>query len=166
MLETAAVYIIIAIGKKLIDHAGEDAGDAFDKSLGKLARWVKQKFADNQTGKLAIAEIAEASAGEDGEAERKQGSKYLIAALKDATANDPKATRELEALVAEVQKVTPPELILNGTLRVKEVLGGKLIGVKTVGDPHVKTTATAIIEIDKMTGGETIGVSHENSRPS
>jgi hypothetical protein len=162
MLETAALYIVIAIGKKLLDHAGNDAGDAFDKSLGKLAQWVKQKVAGNPTGEFAIATIAKASAGEAGEPDRKNGSNFLTIALQAATADDPVAARELEDLLAELKRDTPPELILNGTLRVKEVLGGTLIGAKIVGTPHGKATATGTIDADLVKEGTVIGVLHQN----
>src|SRR5271154_3522791 len=51
MLEAAALYISIAIGKKLLDRTGDDVGDAFDSSLRKLGRWVREKLAGRPTAK-------------------------------------------------------------------------------------------------------------------
>jgi hypothetical protein len=163
MLETAALYIVIAIGKKLLDHAGSDAGDAFDTSLGKLARWVKQKVVGNPTGDLAIAKIAEAPSGKDGEADRKNGSEFLTIALQAVTAGDPVAARELAALVAELKQVTPPELVVNGTIDVEEVMGGTFIAAMNVGESEGKTEVKGSFKAVKVTDGLIIGALNKKS---
>jgi hypothetical protein len=163
MLEAAAIYIGIAIGKKLLDHVGDDAGDAFDTSLRKLGRWVREKVAVRPTGKAAIDIIAAAPAGDAGAAIRDSGRKVLTAALEEVTADDPAAASELENLVTELKSLTPRGLVIDGHVVVGEVTGGTVIGAKARGPLPSDSKVTGRVDVTRATGATIIGALSEGS---
>src|SRR5262249_10208193 len=103
MLETAAIFIGLAIAKKALDRVGEHTGDAFVASLHKLGDWVREKVMRRPTGKMAIEMMAAAPAGATGDKDRDTGRKMLTSVLTEITADDPEATRELQSLVAQLK---------------------------------------------------------------
>jgi hypothetical protein len=149
MLETAAIYIVMAIGKKLLDHAGDDAGDAFDTSLRKLARWAQAKLGNRPTGKVAIGIIAGAPAGAAGDAARDGGRQMLTAALEEVTASDSAAVGELESLVTEVTRAR--SLTFAGEVSADEVTDGELTGAETIGklDGGGDVKVTGVVKLGK-----------------
>jgi hypothetical protein len=164
MLEAAALYISIAIGKKLLDHAGDDAGNAFDASLRKLGRWVRDKVAGRPTAKVAIDMIAEAPAGDDGEATRDSGRKVLTAALEEVTA-DPTAASELEKLVAELKSLTPPGLVIDGHVVAGEVTDSVVIGAEARGPIPSGTEITGHVDVTTAKGSTIIGARSDGRPP-
>lgn len=163
MLEAAAIYISIAIGRKLLDHAGDDAGDAFDTSLRKLGRWVQEKVAGRRTGKTAIEMIATAPAGETGAASRDNGRKVLTAVLEEVTADDPTAASELENLVTELKSLTPRGLVIDGDVDVRKVTGGMVIGAEDSGAPQSETNITGRVKIQEAECTTIIGARRTGS---
>jgi hypothetical protein len=135
MLETAALFIAMAIGKKVLDHVGDDAGDAFDASLRKLARWVREKVASRPAGNAAIEIIAGAPAGDAGVAIRDSGRKMLTGVLEEITTGDSTAASELQSLVTEVEQHAPSGLVVDNHVVVREVTGGSVTGVEAIGLP-------------------------------
>jgi hypothetical protein len=161
MLEAAAIYISIAIGKKLLDHTGDDVGDAFDASLRKLGRWVRDKVAGRPTGKAAIDIIAAAPAGEAGAAIRDSGRKALTAALEEVAADDPTAASELEKLVTELKSLTPRGLFIDGHVVAGEVTGGMVIGAKASGPLPSDSKITGRVDVTTASGATIIGAVSE-----
>lgn len=157
MLEAAAIYISIAIGRKLLDHAGDDVGDAFDASLRKLGRWVREKFAGRPTGKAAIDIIAGAPAGDAGNVIRDGGRKVLTAALEEVTADNPTAASELEKLVAELKSLTPPGLKIDGHVVAGEVTDSVVIGAEARGPLPSGTEITGRVDVTTVKGSTIIG---------
>jgi hypothetical protein len=159
MLEAAALYISIAIGKKLLDHTGDDVGDAFDSSLRKLGRWVREKVAGRPTAKAAIGIIAAAPDGEDGAAIRDGGRTVLTAALGEVTADDPTAASELEKLVTELEGLTPRGLVIDGHVVAGHVTDGKIVGAAANGPLPGDVKITGHVKVDTATRTTIIGAS-------
>lgn len=158
MLETAAIFISMAIGKKLLDHAGDDAADAFDTSLRRLARWVRQKVTTRQTGKTAVGIIEEAPDGEAGEADRKSGRKMLTAVLAEIT-EDPVAAGQLQDLVAEAERSAPREVvstIAKGNVNVDEIIDSVVLGVLSTSAPD-GSQSEGTITAEKVTRSWIVG---------
>jgi hypothetical protein len=156
MLETAALFIAIAIGKKVLDHVGDDAGDAFDSTLRKLGRWVREKVASRPTGNAAIEIIAAAPAGDAGAAIRDSGRKVLTGVLEEITTADPAAATELQNLVTELEKNAPRGLVVDGHVVAKEVIGGNVTGVEASGLPG-GSRVNGSVDIGRVEGGTIIG---------
>jgi hypothetical protein len=164
MLEAAAIYIGIAIGKKLLDHAGDDAGDAFDKLLVRLGRWVKEKVAGRPTGQVAIDIIETAPAGEPGAATRASGRTMLTAVLAEVTADDPTAAGELGKLVAELKSVTPRGLVIDGHVVVGEVTESTVTGAKAYGPLPSDSEVRGHVDVTTAKNSTIIGaISDSNS---
>lgn len=159
MLEAAVIYISIAIGKKLLDHTGDDVGDAFDSSLRKLAQWVREKVAGRPTAKAAIDIIAAAPAGEAGTAIRDSGRTVLTAALKELTADDPTAASELEKLVTELKSLTPGRLVIDGHVVAGDVTDSKVVGATASGPLQGDVKITGHVKVDTATRTTIIGTS-------
>jgi hypothetical protein len=157
MLEAAALYISIAIGNKLLDHAGDDVGNAFDASLRKLGRWVREKVMGRPTGKAAIGIIADAPAGEAGAAIRDSGRTMLTAALEEITVDDSSAASELEKLVAELKSLTPPGLKIDGRVVAGEVTDSVVIGAEARGPIPGGTEITGHVDVTTVKGSTIIG---------
>src|SRR5438094_8977153 len=107
MFELAAAYVGTYLGKKLLDRVGDDVGDAFDAGLRKLYDWVKGKLA-SRAGNKALAQVEK---DPDGDGQRD----LLAAMLEDAVEGDTKATAELSAMIAELDKLRPPGLVIRGS---------------------------------------------------
>jgi hypothetical protein len=138
MLEAAVLYISIAIGKKLLDHAGDDAGDAFDKSLGRLAQWVKQTVTTRRPGKVAVEMI-------ESEPEGNAGHKMLTAVLADIT-EDPAAASQLRDLVANAERSDPDggANIVRTSVNVDEAIRTAVIGALSRNAPPGSRSETTV----------------------
>ena len=159
MLEAAALYISIAIGKKLLDRTGDDVGDAFDSSLRKLGKWVRDKLAGRPTANAAIGIIAAAPEGKAGAAIRDSGRTVLTAALEEATADDPTAASELAELVTELEGVTPRGLVIDGHVVAGDVTDSKIVGAQANGPLQGDVTITGDVKVDTATRTTIIGAS-------
>jgi hypothetical protein len=135
MLETAAMFIGLAIAKKALDRVGEHTGDAFVASLHKLGQWVREKVVTRPTGKMAIDMIASAPSGETGDKERDTGRKLLTTVLTEITANDATVSSELQRLVTELERLAPPGLVYDGDIVVDNLKGGSVTGAEVEGTP-------------------------------
>lgn len=156
MLETAAIFIGIAIGKKLIDHVGDSVGDAYDAALGRLGQWVRLWVTPEPTGAGAIEDIATAPDGEAGKLVRDMGRKHLTAVLTEITTADQTAAGELQKLVEDLEKVAPKGLVVDGHVVAGDVTGGTIIGAKARGLPG-GSAVTGTVKVSKVDGGMVIG---------
>ncbi|MDT5318939.1 MAG: hypothetical protein QOD88_1461 [Mycobacterium sp.] len=152
MLETAAMFIGVAIAKKALDRVGEHTGDAFVASLHKLGQWVREKVMSRPTGQMAVEMIASAPAGEAGDGRRDDGRELLTRVLTEITDNDPAAASELQRLVTELEKLAPPDLVVKGDVVVGDVIGGSVTGVEVVGQPSRRAKVDGRVNIDTANG--------------
>jgi hypothetical protein len=133
MLETAAIFIGLAIAKKALERVGEHTGDAFVTSLHKLGDWVREKVMIRPPGRAAVEMIASAPAGDDGEKGRELGRQFLTSVLAEITADDPAATNELQQLITELKQLAPAGMVIDGHVVAGDVTGGSVAGVEAVG---------------------------------
>lgn len=151
MLETAAIFIGLAIAKKALDRVGEHTGDAFVASLHKLGDWVREKVMSRPTGQVAIEMMASAPAGEAGDESRVAARKMLTSVLTEITADDPDATAELQSLVTELKQLAPPGLVYDGDIVVDNVTRGGVTGLKVEGSPPGGIKAGGRINVSTAT---------------
>jgi hypothetical protein len=156
MLETAAIFIGIAIGKKLIDHVGDSVGDAYDAALGRIGQWVRKWVEPRPTGTAAIELIAGASEGKDGEVLRDAGRKQLTAVLTEITTADQTAADKLQKLVEDLEKVAPTGLVVDGHVVAGEVIGGTTIGAEVSGLPG-GSKVKGRVDVSEVHNGIVIG---------
>lgn len=151
MLETAAVFIGLAIAKKALDRVGEHTGDAFVASLHKLGDWVREKVMSRPTGQKAVEMIVSAPEGEAGDARRDAGREVLTTVLTEITANDPEAASELQSLVAELKQLAPPGLVYDGDIVVDTMTRGSVTGLEVEGSPTGEIKADGRINVGTAT---------------
>lgn len=139
MIEIAVAYVGAAIGKKVLDHVGDDMADAFDASLARLYHWVKAKFAGYGSAERSLRMLEKHPEDADAQA-------IVAEELTEAVGGDEVASSELRALLAELDRVKPPGLVIRGTAIVDGDLHGDQAGAKVSGPlPYgssVRGTAT------------------------
>jgi hypothetical protein len=138
MFEVAAAYIGFALGKKLLDRAGDDIADGFEKGLVKLYNWAKGKLT-NRTGQRALAR-----AEKDPEGDEQQEA--LADALADAVNGDQAASAELSAMIAELDKLKPPGLEISGSAKSAE-LYGEQVGAEASGPLPAGSSVKGVTEV-------------------
>jgi hypothetical protein len=138
MFELAAVYIGLALGKKLVDKAGDDVADGFEKGLVKLYNWAKGKLT-SRTGQRALARTEK-----DPEGDEQQ--ELLADALADAVSGDEAASAELSAMIAELDKLRPPGLKIRGSAKSAE-LHGEQVGTEASGPLPAGTSVEGVTEV-------------------
>jgi hypothetical protein len=157
MIEMAVAYVGAYLGRKLLDKVSDDIGDAFENKLGQLYQWVKAKLAGRPSGEVSLSLLGDAPDGEK--------QQTLVAdQLSQAVAGDEAASRELQALVAELDKLRPPGLVIKAVARTGDLRGEQIAadiqgplpdGSTVSGD----TTAETVHE-----GARNVGVQYR-SRP-
>lgn len=151
MFEVAAAYVGIAIGKKLLDHVGDDIGNAFDAALAKLGNWVTKRLRGRPVGDLALTQMTANPEGADPQ-------KILAAALAEVASGDPAAAGQLTALLAELEKVKPAGLIVTSSIELDKLAAGKVTGISLKSDAPPKAQLTSNAKVETMTGGDLTGV--------
>lgn len=126
MIEIAVAYIGAAIGKKVLDHVGDDAGDAFDAALAKLYRWVKAKFTGHDAAERSLRMLERHPEEDDAQA-------TVAEELTEAVDGDEAASGDLRELLAELERTKPPGLVIHGTAFVGGDLYGDQAGAKVRG---------------------------------
>jgi hypothetical protein len=154
MFELAAAYVAIAIGKKLLDHVGDDVGDAFDKALAKLGNWVTAKLRGRPVGDVALTQLT-------ANPKELAPQQFMAAALDEVVTGDPGAADQLRAMIAELEKLKPAGLIADGSVEIDQMSAGKATGLTFKGDAppaDAKLTGRATVS-GTMSGGELTGTS-------
>lgn len=147
MIEMAVAYVGAFLGKKLLDKVGDDVTDAFESKLAQLYQWVKAKLTGRPSGEVSLSLLQKAPEGED--------QQTLVAdQLSQAVAGDETATRELQALVAELDKLRPPGLVIKGVARAGD-LRGQQIGADVQGP---------LPDGSEVSGEATANTVYENAR--
>ena len=126
MIEIAVAYIGAAIGKKVLDHVGDDTGSAFDAALAKLYHWVKAKFTGDDAAERSLRMLEKHPEEDDAQA-------TVAEELTEAVAGDKAASSELRELLAELERTKPPGLVIQGTAVVEGDLHGDQAGAKVNG---------------------------------
>ena len=126
MIEIAVAYIGAAIGKKVLDHVGDDTGSAFDAALAKLYHWVKAKFTGHDAAERSLRMLEKHPEEDDAQA-------TVAEELTEAVAGDKAASSELRELLAELERTKPPGLVIQGTAVVEGDLHGDQTGAKVSG---------------------------------
>jgi hypothetical protein len=151
MLETAAIFIGLAIAKKALDRVGEHTGDAFIASLHKLGDWVRERVMSRPTGQVAIEMMSSVPEGEAGDERGIAARKMLASVLAEITANDPEATSELQSLVTELKQLAPPGLVYDGDIVVDNATRVSVTGLKAEGSPSGGIQAGGRINVGTAT---------------
>jgi hypothetical protein len=154
MFEVAAVYIGLTLGKKLLDRTGDDIAGGFEKGLVRLYNWAKGKLT-SRTGERALAQVEKDPEGDDQQ-------ELLADALADAVEGDEAATAELAAMIAELDKLRPPGLVLRGSATSEE-LHGEQVGVKVSGQLPAGSSVDGITETGTVhQDGKNIGIEYRS----
>jgi hypothetical protein len=153
MIEMAVAYIGAAIGKKLLDHMGDDAGDAFDASLKKLYRWVRARFSGHDAAERSLRMLEKHPAEQDAQL-------TVAEKLAEAVDGDPAASSELRELLGELDRTRPPGLVIRGTAVVEGDLEGDQAGAKVTGPlpDHSVVGGDATVKGTVREGASNIGV--------
>lgn len=126
MIEIAVAYIGAAIGKKVLDHMGDDVGSGFDAALAKLYHWVKAKFTGHDAAERSLRMLEKHPEEDDAQA-------TVAEKLAEAVDGDEAASSELRALLVELERTKPPGLVIQGTAVVEGDLDGDQAGAKVNG---------------------------------
>src|SRR5438874_4488448 len=100
MIETAVAYVGAYLARKslgLLARAGSDADAAINEKLSQLYGWVKSKITGRPTSELSLRVLEATPEGKDQQA-------LVTDQLTQALAKDGEATRQLEALVKELDR--------------------------------------------------------------
>jgi hypothetical protein len=154
VFEVAAAYIGLLLGKKLLDRTGDDIAGGFEKGLVALYSWAKGKLT-SRTGERALTRVEKDPDGQE-------QHELLADALADAVDGDQAATAELAAMIAELDKLRPPGLVIRGSATSTE-LHGKQVGTKVSGPLPAGSAVNGITETGTVhEGGENIGVEYRS----
>jgi hypothetical protein len=152
MVEIAVAYVGAYFGRKalgLLGRAGSDVDAVVDEKLAQLYQWVKTKVTGRPSAEMSLSLLEDAPEGE------KQQT-LLADQLAQAVADDEGATRELQALVEELERVRPPRISIRGLARGEDVYGEQ-VGIDVEGalpkDGEIEGIAEA-----KNVHGKNIGV--------
>lgn len=155
MIEAAVAYIGAYLGRKLLDRVGSDIDDAFEKKLTQLYRWVKAKFTGRPGGEASLTLLEETPDGEQQQA-------LVASQLAKALGGDEAAAGELGALLAELDRIRPPGLVIKGLASADDV-HGKQVGVSAEGPLPEGSTLDGTAEAKTLhEGGESIGVHYRS----
>ena len=156
MIEVAVAYVGAYLGRKalkLAERAGADVDSAIDEKLGQLYDWVRGKLTSQPTGEVSLEVLEEAPGGE-------KQQKLVTQQLTEALADDAAAAQELEALVAELDKLRPAGVTIEGLATAKDLydeqVGADIQGPLRPGD---RAKGTAIADTVHE-GGKNIGVTY------
>jgi hypothetical protein len=155
MFEVAVAYVGAYLGRKALDKIGSDAGDALDKKLRQLYEWTKAKLTGRPSGEVSLSLLSDAPEGEKQQA-------LVTDQLAQAVGNDQAATSELLALIAELDRLRPPGITIEGLARGEDVYGkqaGVVVeGAIPAGSKVIGGSSTTTVH----EGGESIGVHLKN----
>ena len=156
MIEVAVAYVGAYLGRKalkLAERAGADVDSAIDEKLGQLYDWVKGKLTGKPAGPVSLEVLEETPDGE-------KQQELVTQQLTEALGSDEAAAQELQALVAELDKLRPPGVTIKG-LATAEDLYGTQIGAEVEGPlnpgAHVDGEARATTV---HPGGQNIGAKY------
>jgi hypothetical protein len=125
MIEMAIAYVGAYLGRKMLDQVSSDVDTALDNKLKQLYQWVKAKLTGRPSGEVSLSLLEEAPEG--------QKQQVLVAdQLAQAVGDDEAATNELQMLIAELDRLRPPGISIQGLARAEDV-HGKQVGVKVEG---------------------------------
>jgi hypothetical protein len=128
MIEMAVAYVGAYLGRKalgMLKRAGSDVDAVVDDKLTQLYDWVKAKLTGRPSGEVSLSLLEDAPEGEKQQA--------LVAdQLTQAVANDEAAARELQTLIAELDRVRPPGITIRGLARAEDV-HGEQVGAEAEG---------------------------------
>jgi hypothetical protein len=156
VIEIAVAYVGAYLGRKalkLAERAGEDIDSAIDEKLGQLYDWVKGKLTGRPTGEVSLDLLEEAPDGEK--------QQTLVARqLTQAVGSDEAAERELEALIAELDRLRPTGVTIQGLARAED-LYGEQVGADVEGplQPGDRVDGTAEVKTLHV-GGKNIGAKY------
>jgi hypothetical protein len=157
MIEAAVAYLGVYLGNKLLDKVSDDIGDAFESKLAQLYGWVKAKLTNRPTGEVSLSLLEDAPDGEKQQA-------LVAGQLSEAVAGDEAGARELQALVAELDRLRPVGLTIKGLARAGN-LHGEQVGADVEGAlPEGSTVSGEAIATTVQEGGRNIGAQYR-SRP-
>jgi hypothetical protein len=150
MFEMAVAYVGAYLGRKMLDQIGTDVGAAVDNKLKQLYEWVRARLTGRPSGEVSLSLLEEAPEGEKQQA--------LVAdQLSQAVGKDEAAARELQALIAELDRVRPPGITIRGLARAEDVhgeqVGAKVEGAIPAGSTVIgEAVATTVHEDGKNIG--------------
>jgi hypothetical protein len=155
MIEIAIGYVGAYLARKalgVVDRAGADADRAVDDALGKLYDWVKGKLTGAPNGELSLDMLAEQPEGDNQQ-------RLVTNQLREVIGDDEAANQQLQALVAELERVRPAGLTVTGLARADDVLG-RNVGVDAEqGVPEGTGIISGTAEATNVReGGENVGV--------
>jgi hypothetical protein len=155
MIEMAVAYVGAYLGHKVLDKVGDDIGDAFESKLAQLYQWVKAKLTGRPSGEVSLSLLEDAPEGEK--------QQTLVAdQLSQAVAGDEAASRELQALVAELDKLRPPGITIKGLARAGD-LYGEQIGADVEGAlPEGSTVSAEATATTVHQGAKNIGAKYRS----
>jgi hypothetical protein len=160
VIEVAVAYVGAYLGRKalqLAKRAGADTDSAIDEKLGQLYDWVKGKLTGRPSGDVSLSLLEEAPEG-------KQQQTLVAQQLAEAPRSDEATRRELEALVAELDRLRPPGVTIEGLARAEDLygeqVGADIEGPLEPGDRvEGEAVATTVHE-----GATNIGARHRTGR--
>ena len=159
MVETAVSYLVAFLARRaggLVGRAASDVGSAIDKKLDELYEWVKSKLTGQPTAKLSLELLEESPNG--------QRQKQLVTdQLTQAVASDNAATDQLSTLVAELDRLRPPGITINGLATAWDVSGTN-VGADVEGPLPTGSVVNGTARANTVRdGGETIGAKYRGS---
>jgi hypothetical protein len=157
VIEIAVAYLGAYLGRKAIGLVGRAAGDvdeAVDAKLGELYDWVKARLTGRPSGEVSLTMLEEAPEGEKQQA-------LVTDQIDQAIAGDEASTRELQALVDELERLRPAAEIWNITRAQRAVVTDSDVGVvdTDAASVHNETDVT-----DAEIRGSNVGVVGERRR--
>jgi hypothetical protein len=155
MFEIAIAYVGAYLGRKVLEKVGSDAADAIDTKLKQLYDWVKAKLTHSASGEVSLSLLEEKPEGEKQQA-------LVTGQLAQAVGNDQAAADELRALIAELDRLRPPGITIQGLAHAEDVYGEQ-VGVKVEGALQEGSTVTGEAKATTVhQGGQNVGVHVKN----
>jgi hypothetical protein len=125
VIEIAVAYLGAYLGRKALGLVGRAAGDvdeAVDAKLGELYDWVKARLTGRPSGEVSLTMLEEAPEGEKQQA-------LVTDQIGQAIAGDEDSTRELQALIEELERLRPVAEIWNVTRAERATIRDSEVGV-------------------------------------